>query len=226
MLALRVGKSFLATGRLGPRPLALDTASVLRGRDVPRALILGSPHPTRASGSSKVRRRELLRSCSRTAVSPDDSLRASMSSRSKRQAQAGSHSARRGAMRESPAGKTCARCGRSFDWRRAWARDWDAVKYCSAACRARRSTALDADLEAAILALLAERAQNASICPSEAARRIGGESRWRALMAPARSAARRLVARGAIEITQRGAVVDPSSAKGPVRLRLARGSSS
>jgi hypothetical protein len=34
--------------------------------------------------------------------------------------------------------KTCAACGRPFVWRRKWARDWDAVRYCSVACRRRR----------------------------------------------------------------------------------------
>lgn len=32
--------------------------------------------------------------------------------------------------------KTCALCGRPFAWRRKWARDWDAVRYCSDRCRA------------------------------------------------------------------------------------------
>jgi hypothetical protein len=41
-------------------------------------------------------------------------------------------------------------------------------------------------------------------------------------MEDARRAARRLVAAGLIEITQGGHVVDPSTAKGPVRLRLKR----
>ena len=59
-----------------------------------------------------------------------------------------------------------------------------------------------------------------SICPSEAARAVGGED-WRPLMEPARRAARRLVAAGDLEITQGGRVVDPSTAKGPIRLRLA-----
>ncbi len=31
--------------------------------------------------------------------------------------------------------KPCAACTRPFAWRRKWARDWDAVKYCSEACR-------------------------------------------------------------------------------------------
>jgi hypothetical protein len=35
-------------------------------------------------------------------------------------------------------------------------------------------------------------------------------------------AARRLVAAGLADITQRGAVVDPSTAKGPIRVRLRR----
>lgn len=31
--------------------------------------------------------------------------------------------------------KICPVCGRSFDWRRKWARDWAQVRYCSDACR-------------------------------------------------------------------------------------------
>ncbi|MFN9951687.1 MAG: DUF2256 domain-containing protein [bacterium] len=31
--------------------------------------------------------------------------------------------------------KLCARCGRPFSWRKKWARDWDAVRYCSDKCR-------------------------------------------------------------------------------------------
>ncbi|GLS53569.1 hypothetical protein GCM10007886_17520 [Methylobacterium gregans] len=32
--------------------------------------------------------------------------------------------------------KICAQCGRPFAWRKKWARDWDAVRYCSDRCRA------------------------------------------------------------------------------------------
>jgi hypothetical protein len=78
---------------------------------------------------------------------------------------------------------------------------------------------VDDQLATAILELLAARAGGATICPSEAARAVGGEE-WRPLMEPARSAARRLVAQGRIDIVQGGRVVDPSSAKGPIRLRL------
>jgi hypothetical protein len=39
-------------------------------------------------------------------------------------------------------------------------------------------------------------------------------------MEPARAAARRLVSHGRIVITQKGSVVDPSTARGPIRLRL------
>jgi hypothetical protein len=39
-------------------------------------------------------------------------------------------------------------------------------------------------------------------------------------MEPARAAARRLVAAGKIVITQGGQVVDGSTAKGPIRLKL------
>ena len=76
----------------------------------------------------------------------------------------------------------------------------------------------DAALEQAVLALLADRAEGATICPSEAARVVGGDD-WRPLMEPARAAARRLVDAGEVEVTQGGEVVDPSTAKGPIRIR-------
>lgn len=119
-----------------------------------------------------------------------------------------------------PPDKVCAACGRTFAWRRKWARDWEQVRYCSDACRRHGVDATDTALEAAILDLLADR-RGATICPSEAARAVGGED-WRPLMEPTRRAARRLVARGALEITQGGRVVDPSTAKGAIRLRLPR----
>ena len=31
--------------------------------------------------------------------------------------------------------KPCVHCGRPMSWRKAWAKNWDAVKYCSEACR-------------------------------------------------------------------------------------------
>ena len=118
--------------------------------------------------------------------------------------------------------KTCVACGRRITWRKKWARDWESIRYCSDACRSRRVRDVDSELEQAIRALLNERPGDASICPSEAARRVGGEDAWRDLMEPARAAARRLVANGEIQITQRGNVVDPSSTRGPIRLRWVR----
>lgn len=118
-----------------------------------------------------------------------------------------------------PEPKTCARCGRTMEWRKSWARNWDQVRYCSDACRRRRVSATDAALEQAILDLLD--ARSGSICPSEAARAVDAEG-WRDLMEPARQAARRLVARDEVEITQGGRVVDPSTAKGPIRIRRVR----
>jgi hypothetical protein len=33
--------------------------------------------------------------------------------------------------------KPCAACGRPMTWRKRWRNTWDAVKYCSDACRQR-----------------------------------------------------------------------------------------
>jgi hypothetical protein len=114
--------------------------------------------------------------------------------------------------------KSCVACGRRIEWRKKWERTWDSVKYCSDACRRRGVRSEDRELESAILELLSKRPVRATICPSEAARLVGGEE-WRPLMEPARAAARRLVVAGQIEIVQRSSVVDPSTAKGPIRLR-------
>ncbi|WP_461190397.1 DUF3253 domain-containing protein [Arthrobacter sp. Z4-13] len=80
---------------------------------------------------------------------------------------------------------------------------------------------IDRQLETIILELLAARAATSTICPSDAARAVGDEN-WRDLMEPARMAARRLVDAGEVEITQGGSVVDPATAKGPIRIRKVR----
>ena len=129
--------------------------------------------------------------------------------------------ARRSGRDAEPPAKVCAGCGRSFAWRRSLARDWDAVRWCSDACRRRGVRPVDEQLEAAILELLDARASGATICPSEAAQRVDADG-WRELMEPARRAARRLVASGRLEVLQQGRVVDPSRARGPIRLRRTR----
>ncbi|MCS5723117.1 DUF3253 domain-containing protein [Herbiconiux sp. CPCC 203407] len=79
-------------------------------------------------------------------------------------------------------------------------------------------------LETAILDLLAKRAPTSTICPSDAARAVGGADPddWRPLMEPARQAAQRLVDRGEVDITQGGEPVDLAGARGPIRIRRRR----
>jgi Protein of unknown function (DUF3253) len=81
------------------------------------------------------------------------------------------------------------------------------------------------ELEDAISRLLEERGPDKTICPSEAARAVGGE-RWRDLMPGAREAAARMANRGELVVTQRGEPVDPLAARGPIRLarRVSSGS--
>jgi len=114
---------------------------------------------------------------------------------------------------------TCLSCGRRIEARRSHrGAQGEPPRYCSKACRSRRVRPVDEALERAILDLLAARAGGATICPSEAARAVAPDA-WQPLMEPARRAARRLVARGEVEITQGGRRVDPSTAKGAIRVR-------
>jgi uncharacterized protein DUF3253 len=75
-------------------------------------------------------------------------------------------------------------------------------------------------LAATIRTLLRHREPDRTICPSDAARVVGGTG-FRRLMPLAREVAAELADEGAIEVRQRGEPVDLRSAKGPVR--LARG---
>jgi hypothetical protein len=120
--------------------------------------------------------------------------------------------------RSMEATKTCRSCGRQIEWRRKWADCWNEIRYCSDACRRSKPDAIDHRLEQAILELLGNRAASATICPSEATRTVMADD-WRDHLERTRRAARRLVAQGRIEIVQNGRIVDPSRAKGPIRLR-------
>ncbi|OBI76990.1 DUF3253 domain-containing protein [Mycobacterium sp. E740] len=77
-------------------------------------------------------------------------------------------------------------------------------------------------LRAAILALSRARGPDKTICPSDAARAVGGDG-WRELMDDAREVARALARAGDVEITQKGEVLDPDAPwRGPIRIRAIR----
>ena len=114
--------------------------------------------------------------------------------------------------------KHCENCGRPFEWRKKWERDWPNVRFCSRNCK-RGLSKVDRDLEFAILNLLGKRNQGSSICPSEAARVVDPEN-WKPLMELTRRAARRLALRECIQITQGKRCVSSLNFKGPIRLKL------
>jgi hypothetical protein len=80
------------------------------------------------------------------------------------------------------------------------------------------------DIEAVILRLVRERGADKSICPSEAAREIGGPhpDGWGPLMIPVRRVAVRLAQEGRIVVLRKGKPVDPTDFKGVYRLALPR----
>ncbi len=125
-----------------------------------------------------------------------------------------------------PAAKVCASCGRTITWRKKWATDWESVRYCSKACRRVKVSPTDHLLEHTILTLLDGQPRGATIALSQAVHAAAGgqvSGGGEALMQPARAAARRLSARGDVEILHGGRVVDPSTARGDLRIRrLAR----
>ncbi|WP_298254579.1 DUF3253 domain-containing protein [uncultured Arthrobacter sp.] len=72
-------------------------------------------------------------------------------------------------------------------------------------------------LRAEILRMAEYRGQGKTLCPSEAARSIGGPQ-WRELMPAARRISFDLAGAGLVEVTQGGDPVD-ADARGPIRIR-------
>lgn len=114
-------------------------------------------------------------------------------------------------------------CGREFQWRKKWQNCGQQVKYCSRTCRKAGILDTDIKLEKVIMEILHPAKAGAIICPGQAAKKVfddDDERYWRSLMEPARMAARRLAHRCKIQIMQGGKEVNPSTFKGPIRLKL------
>ena len=84
--------------------------------------------------------------------------------------------------------------------------------------------ASDEQIEAALLALIAQRGKQSSACPSEVARALAPED-WRDLMPRVRQVAGQLALRGLLDISQGGESVPATTLphgpwKGPIRVRL------
>jgi hypothetical protein len=78
------------------------------------------------------------------------------------------------------------------------------------------------EIEARILALLAERGAGRSIGPMDVARSLAGDhpDGWGPLMQPIRRVAVRLMKAGRIVILRKGRLVDPDDFRGVYRLAL------
>jgi hypothetical protein len=81
------------------------------------------------------------------------------------------------------------------------------------------------EIKSCLLTLADERGTDKTFCPSEAARRLDPDD-WREHMPQIRAVATRLVKAGKLRCTQRGAEVDPATARGPLRFSSSPRSSS
>ena len=71
-------------------------------------------------------------------------------------------------------------------------------------------------IRTALLDWVAQRGPDKTLCPSEVARALSAED-WRNLMPAVRAIATDLVNEGRIVVTQKGQIVDPKTARGPIR---------
>ena len=72
-----------------------------------------------------------------------------------------------------------------------------------------------------LLQLVRDRGPEKTICPSEVARSLSADD-WRSLMPQVLAVGLDLADSGAIVVTQKGQIVDPQTAKGPIRYRFIR----
>ncbi len=117
--------------------------------------------------------------------------------------------------------KICQQCGRAFEFRKKWEKNWDEIKFCSDRCRQSSKGAgkkLILHYKEKIVALLKSRSRENSACPSEIL--SNEEKSNKQTMENVRQAARLLADEGIIVITQAGRIVDPSDFRGPIRLKL------
>ena len=77
----------------------------------------------------------------------------------------------------------------------------------------------DEAIQNCLMRLVRDRGPNKTICPSEVARSLEPDN-WRDLMPQVRAVGIVLAQSQTIAVTQKGQVVDPANAKGPIRYRL------
>ena len=114
--------------------------------------------------------------------------------------------------------RSCSSCGRSFTWRKSFAKNWDAVKYCSNACRKRKLSKIDQQIENSIFELLETQTYPTPLTTGQIADLLdfGNDKN---LLESIKRAARRLEAKSFVMITQDGKRVDSSTAKGHLQIR-------
>ena len=83
--------------------------------------------------------------------------------------------------------------------------------------------AIETEIAEVMTALAGARGPDKTICPSEVARRIGGDhpDGWGPLMPAVRRVAVRLMKEGAVVIRRKGRPVDPDDFKGVYRISMA-----
>jgi hypothetical protein len=114
--------------------------------------------------------------------------------------------------------KICAVCGRKMNFRKAWAKNWLEVKYCSERCRRSKNKL---DFQEIILQKLRELSAASERRPVAAAEFLEPDKRLDSdSVERVRSSARKLALEGLIEILQDGRVVDPTTFRGPIQIRL------
>ncbi|MGI4020312.1 MAG: DUF3253 domain-containing protein [Janthinobacterium lividum] len=75
------------------------------------------------------------------------------------------------------------------------------------------------EIQQKIIEMATKRGADKTICPSEVAREMFGDS-WRSEMQAVRDVSFDLATKNRVIVTQKGKIVDPEKFKGPIRIRI------
>jgi hypothetical protein len=111
--------------------------------------------------------------------------------------------------------KICASCGRPMEWRKAWEKNWESIRYCSDSCRRDKFDKTSGSVRDAILAMVKVNGLKKPVAEAEVAQYLW-QADWEKRLEEVRRVARQLHHAGLITIFQSGRPIKDLNFKGAV----------
>lgn len=107
-----------------------------------------------------------------------------------------------------------------MQWRKAWEKNWDSIRYCSDACRRQKLDKTALPVRQALLELVRKAGPGKLSDPLEIAQKLWPTD-WQGHAEEVRRVVRQLASEGYIELFQEGRRIEELNFKGPIKIRQA-----